>query len=209
MRASFIVRVIFVLVGCSSWLAGAHADTITLEGLENTADIAEPNSPDPAITSPRQAKLVVALPGSGRVWIGEAEGRPMEADYTAPSSNTVTSSHLVKIANAPTGATIAQTEQDSPSTGSASASLNAAGLIFGSLLVGNPAETHSGLESGRAVAERLPSNVKARKEQDHGEIVNDMVSAPEPASVVLLGLGLSIIAAAGLFRKRKTNPELL
>jgi hypothetical protein len=209
MRASFIVRVILVLVGCSSWLAGAHADTITLEGLENTADIAEPNSPDPTITPPRQAKLVLALPGSGRVWIGEAEGRPMEADFTAPSSNTVRSSHLVKIASAPTGETIAQTEQDSPSTGSASASLNGAGLIFGFLPAGNQTGTPLDLETGREVAERLSSHVKARKEHDHGEIVNDMVSAPEPASVVLLGLGLSIIAAAGLFGKRKTNPELL
>lgn len=214
MGKRFLVRSILAFVGCSAWLAGAHADTITLERLESSSDVRESNREEQVVPVPQQPKGVASLPGSSGVSIEEMEDFPAKDHFIAVSSNPVTSSRSATITEISAEETNSGAAKDSEGTASAGLLLNGAPLIFGASKTRNPKETPTVPDSGSLMRAtqgnaRFSSNVKPGKEHGHGEIINDAVPAPEPETLVLLGLGLSVIAVVGRVRKRRPSSDLL
>src|SRR6202047_5150918 len=97
MGKRFLVRLLLAFVGCSACVAGAHADTITLERLENTSDVQESNRQEQVVAVPRQPKGVASLRGSRGVSIEVVEDLPQVDDFIAVSNNPAASSHSATI----------------------------------------------------------------------------------------------------------------
>ena len=214
MGKHLLVRLILAFAACPACLAGAHADTITLERLEKISNLQESNPEEQVVPVPQQPKGVASLPGSSGVSIEEMEDFPATDDFIAVSSDPVTSSRSAAITGVSAEETNSGAAKDSEGPASAGLFLSGAPLIFGASVTRNPKEIPTVPDSGSLLRstqanERFSSNVKPRKEHEQGEIVNDVVPAPEPASLVLLGLGLSVIAVVGRVRKRRPSSDLL
>jgi hypothetical protein len=213
---------VLALAGCLLYPAEAPADTITLDNLETRAE-SEGSSPiGPIVAITRQAIGVASLPGSDGVSFGAAESFPTAVDFAMRSSAGVASLRGVKIADTPVAETMGGTAHDWTSGGSASASLNGAGSMFGASTVGKTRGTHlfplvgslapatASVPDGSVgrEADRVASHVKVRIGNDRKGVADDEVPVPEPACIASLGLGLFVVGTVGFYWKHKTSSNL-
>jgi hypothetical protein len=213
---------VLALAGCLLYPAEVPADTITLENLRSSPESEGSSSIGPIVAITRQATGVASLPGSDGVSFGAAESSPTAVDFGMRMSAGVASLRPVKIADSPMAEIMGGTAHDWTSGGSASASLNGPGLMFGASTVGKTSGTHlfplvGGLGPGAASvpddslgrdADRVAAHVKVRIGNDRKRVADDEVPVPEPAFIASFGLGLFVVGTAGFYWKHKTSRNL-